>query len=115
MWGVSLFCAKVINRPSDSYQFFLCPISRDVVDRCCLTDSGWGGSGGRMPRGKAILSAPLALFLMPLLGAGSGFASEPPPAHTISAGPAIGDPANFNREPAKLEPSSALHTPFVVG
>jgi peptidoglycan lytic transglycosylase D len=68
-----------------------------------------------MPRRKAILSASLALILMPLLAAASGFANETPLAPTISAGPGTGDPANFNREPVKLEPSSAVHTPFVVG
>ena len=68
-----------------------------------------------MPRRKAILSASLALIFMPLLAAASGFASETPLAPTISTGPAIGDPANFNREPVKLEPSSTVHTPFVVG
>jgi membrane-bound lytic murein transglycosylase D len=68
-----------------------------------------------MPRRKAILSASLALILMPLFAAASGFAIETPLAPTISAGPAIGDPLNFNRDPVKLEPSSTLHSPFVIG
>jgi membrane-bound lytic murein transglycosylase D len=68
-----------------------------------------------MPRRKAILSASLALILMPLFAAPSGFASETPLAPVISAGPAIGDPLNSNRDPVKLEPSYALHSPFVVG
>ena len=68
-----------------------------------------------MPRRKAILSASLALILLPLFAAASGFASDTPLAPTISAGPAIGDPLNFNRDPVKLEPSPTLHSPFVIG
>jgi membrane-bound lytic murein transglycosylase D len=68
-----------------------------------------------MPRRKAILGASLALILMPLLAGASGFASETAFDSPISAGPAVGDPLNFNREPVKLEPSSALHSPFIVG
>ena len=68
-----------------------------------------------MPRRKAILSASLVLILMPLLAASSGFASESPVAPTISADPAVGDPLNSNRDPVRIEPSSALRSPFVVG
>ncbi|MBV8135513.1 MAG: transglycosylase SLT domain-containing protein [Deltaproteobacteria bacterium] len=68
-----------------------------------------------MPRRKAILSASLALILIPLLAAASGFASETPFDPKISAGPVLGDPSNFGAEPAKLEPSSVPHSPFVVG
>jgi membrane-bound lytic murein transglycosylase D len=68
-----------------------------------------------MPRRKAILSASLALILIPLLPAASVFASETPLNNTISAGAAVTDPINLNGEAVKLEPSSPLHSPFVVG
>ena len=68
-----------------------------------------------MPRRKAILSASLALILIPLVAAASGFASETAFDPKISAGPALSDPSNFGAEPVKLEPSSAPRSPFVVG
>jgi membrane-bound lytic murein transglycosylase D len=52
---------------------------------------------------------------MPLLAAASGFANETPLEPGISAGSTVSDPLNNNREPVKLEPSSPLRSPFVVG
>ena len=68
-----------------------------------------------MPRRKAILSASLALILMPLVAAVSGFASETPLEPKISAGPVLNDPSNSSAEPVKLEPNPGSHSPFVVG
>lgn len=68
-----------------------------------------------MPRRKAILSASLALILIPLVAAASGFASETAFDPKISAGPALSDPSNFGAEPVRLEPSSVPRSPFVVG
>jgi len=68
-----------------------------------------------MPRSKPILSASLALILMPLVAAVSGFASETPLEPKISAGPVLNDPSNSSAEPVKLEPNPGSHSPFVVG
>jgi len=52
---------------------------------------------------------------MPLLAVALVFASEAPVETGLSRGPALADPIDLDSGPARLEPSSPVNSPFVVG
>ena len=68
-----------------------------------------------MPRRRPILTALAALISIPLAVSAFAFASGTLPESTLpSAGGSNDSTGQFSSEPAKIEPSAAGHTPFVL-